>query len=137
MVREISPAAEMELAVGSVGRSMPEDVAKARAHSPEEVPRRQASRPQPDKALSAVLCGNVAEAGRYRDGNGLHLFVQFTETRSWAQRLVVQGRRRELGLDAAGLVSLAEARELALANRRLARSGGDPFSENQRLQVVR
>ena len=33
------------------------------------------------------------------------------------QRIVIRGRRRELGLDAAGLVSLAEARELVLANR--------------------
>ena len=36
--------------------------------------------------------------------------------------------RRELGLGAAGLVPLAEARELALANRMLARSGGDPLA---------
>ena len=34
---------------------------------------------------------------------------------SWIQRLVVRGRRRELGLGAATLVSLADAREQALA----------------------
>ena len=39
-------------------------------------------------------------------------------------------------LDAAGLVSLAEARELALANRKLARSGGDPLSEKRRAESV-
>ena len=33
-------------------------------------------------------------------------------------------------------VSLAEARELALANRMLARSGGDPLSEKRRVQGV-
>ena len=41
-----------------------------------------------------------------------------------------------MGLGAAGLVSLAEAREQALANRKLARSGGDPLSENRRAAGV-
>ncbi len=34
----------------------------------------------------------------------------------------------------AALVSLAEARELALANRKLARSGGDPLADKRRVQ---
>ena len=52
------------------------------------------------------------------------------------QRLVIRGRRRELGLGAAALVPLAKAREQALANRMLARSGGDPLSEKRRGQDV-
>ena len=78
----------------------------------------------------------TAPPGRYADGNGLYLFVQPPGTRNWVQRIVVRGRRRELGLGAAGLVSLAEARELALANRKLARSGGDPLSEKRRAEGV-
>ena len=75
----------------------------------------------PDKALSAAFVRS-APPGRHADGNGLYLFVQPTGTRSWIQRLVIRGRRRELGLGAAALVSLAEARELALANL-----GGGPL----------
>ena len=56
---------------------------------------------------------------RFADDNGLYLFVQPRGTRSWIQRLVVRDRRRELGLGAVALVPLAEAREPALANRRL------------------
>ena len=89
----------------------------------------------PDKALSAAFVRS-APPGRHADGNGLYLFVQPTGTRSWVQRLVVRGRRRELGLGAAALVSLVEARELALANRKLARSGGDPLSEKRRAEGV-
>ncbi len=89
----------------------------------------------PDKALSAAFVRS-APPGRHADGNGLYLFVQPTGTRSWVQRLVIRGRRRELGLGAAGLVTLAEARELALANRKLARSGGDPLSEKRRAEGV-
>ena len=89
----------------------------------------------PHKALSAAFI-RTAPPGRHADGNGLYLFVQPTGTRSWVQRIVIRGRRRELGLGAAALVSLAEARELALANRKLARSGGDPLSEKRRAEGV-
>ena len=66
----------------------------------------------------------------------MFLYVKPEGTRSWIQRLVIRGRRREMGLGAVGLVSLAEARELALANRKLARSGGDPLAERRRVQGV-
>ncbi len=89
----------------------------------------------PDKALSAAFVRS-APPGRHADGNGLYLFVQPTGTRSWVQRIVIRGRRRELGLGAAALVTLAEARELALANRKLARSGGDPLFEKRRADRV-
>ena len=41
-----------------------------------------------------------------------------------------------MGLGSVALVSLAEARELALANRKLARSGGDPLADKRRVQGV-
>ncbi len=74
----------------------------------------------PHKALSAAFV-RTAPPGRHADGNGLYLFVQPTGTRSWIQRLVVRGRRRELGLGPVALVPLADVREQALANRKLAR----------------
>ena len=51
----------------------------------------------PDKALSPAFVRS-APPGRHADGNGLYLFVQPSGTRSWIQRLLVRGRRRELGL---------------------------------------
>ena len=103
---------------------------------PAPTPRRTKRRGRhPDKALSAAFVRS-APLGRHADGNSLYLFVQPTGTRSWVQRLVIRGRRRELGLGAATLVPLAKARELALANRMLARSGGDPLSEKRRVQGV-
>ena len=70
------------------------------------------------------------------DGNGLYLFVHPSGTRSWIQRLLVRGRRREIGLGSLALVPLAEAREKALANRKLARQGGDPLAEKRRSQGI-
>ena len=69
-------------------------------------------------------------------GNGLYLFVQPTGTRSWIRRLVIRGHRRELGLGSLALVPLAEAREKALANRKLARQGGDPLAEKRRTEGI-
>ena len=89
----------------------------------------------PERALSAAFV-RTAPPGRHADGNGLFLYVKPERTRSWIQRLVIRGRRRELGLGAVALVSLAEARELALANRKLARSGGDPMADKRRVQGV-
>ena len=103
---------------------------------PAPSPRRTKRRGRhPDKALSAAFVRS-APPGRHADGNGLYLFVQPSGTRSWVQRLVIRGRRRELGLGAATLVPLAKAREQALANRMLARSGGDHLSEKRRVQGV-
>ena len=108
------------------------DVVVKPAPSPRRTKRRGR---HPDKALSAAFVRS-APPGRHADGNGLYLFVQPSGTRSWVQRLVIRGRRRELGLGAATLVPLAKAREQALANRMLARSGGDPLSEKRRVQGV-
>ena len=89
----------------------------------------------PDKALSAAFVRS-APPGRHADGNGLYLFVQPSGTRSWIQRLLVRGRRRELGLGSVALVPLAKARQKALANRMLARQGGDPLAEKRRTEGI-
>ena len=68
----------------------------------------------------------TAGPGRHGDGHGLHLLVRRSGTRSWVQRLVIRGQRYDLGLGGYPLVSLAEARNVAFENRRVARSGGDP-----------
>ena len=89
----------------------------------------------PDKALSAAFV-RTAAPGRYCDGQGLYLFVQPSGTRSWVQRLAIRGRRHELGLGSTALVPLAEARAKALANRKIAREGGDPLAEKRRAEVT-
>ena len=103
-------------------------------YTPANRPRRHKPRGRhPDKALSAAFIRS-APPGRHCDGQGLYLVVQPTGTRSWVQRLVIRGRKRELGLGSTALVSLAEARDRALSNRKLARSGGDPLAEKRRAE---
>ena len=74
--------------------------------------------------------------GRWRADTGLYLLVQSATSRRWVLRVVVHGKRRDLGLGAYPLVSLAEARRKAEDYRRDARDGKDPIAEkNKREQA--
>ena len=85
--------------------------------------------------LSAALV-RTAEPGFYCDGHGLNVRVDPSGARQWGQRLVIRGRPRMLGLGGYPLVSLAEARNVAFANRQRARTGGDPRAEKRPGQGV-
>ena len=84
------------------------------------------------KKLTAAFVRSVQRPGIYCDEHGLILRVKPSGYKQWIQRLVIDGKRRELGLGPIRLVTLAEAREAALANRKLARSGGDPRTSRRR-----
>ena len=78
------------------------------------------------KKLTAAFVRSVQEPGLYWDEHGLVLRVKPSGYKQWVQRLFIHGKRRELGLGSVRLVTLAEARDTALANRKVARAGGDP-----------
>lgn len=89
----------------------------------------------PDKALTAVQVRQAKTPGRYADGNGLYLIVDPSGAKRWVLRTVVQGVRRDIGLGGVMLVSLAEAREKALAMRKVARDGGDPVANRRKAMI--
>ena len=86
----------------------------------------------PEKALTPTFVRKTTKPGRYYDGNGLFLKVDPSGAKRWGQRLVIRGRQRTLGLGGCMLVSLAEAREVALENRKIARAGGDPLERRRK-----
>ncbi|WP_018263341.1 tyrosine-type recombinase/integrase [Methylobacterium sp. WSM2598] len=64
--------------------------------------------------------------GMYGDGNGL--WLQITPGgKSWIFRFTLHGRAREMGLGSSAIYSLAEARERAVACRKLVNEGIDPI----------
>ena len=83
------------------------------------------------KKLSAAFVRTVEQPGLYWDEHGLILRVKPSGYKQWIQRLFIHGKRRELGLGSLRLVTLAQARETAIANRRLARSGGNPLASRR------
>jgi integrase len=90
----------------------------------------------PDRALSALRVRTLTKPGRYTDGNGLYLVIEPSGAKRWILRTVVQGRRRDMGLGSARLVSLADARDKARDLRRIARNGGDPIAEMKKIRRV-
>ena len=91
---------------------------------------------KPEKALTAQFVKTAREPGKYFDGHGLFLRVQPNGARQWVQRIVIRGKRCELGLGNPALVSLAEARDAALSNRKLAQAGGDPMRAKREADAV-
>lgn len=73
--------------------------------------------------------------GRYGDGGTLHLVVSPRGTKSWVQRITIDGRRHDLGLGGWPVVSLAMARDRAFANRRAVADGRDPLAERRKART--
>ena len=85
--------------------------------------------------LSAARVRALKDSGRYADGNTFYLNVAPGGSKQWIQRLTIHGKRRDIGLGGYPLVSLAEAREAAFLNRKLARAGGDPLAEKRKAKL--
>ena len=79
--------------------------------------------------LTPLKVKKATAVGRYADGNCLYLLIDKSGSKRWVLRIVVRGKRRDMGLGSARLTSLEEARHLATTYRRVAREGGDPFLE--------
>ena len=60
--------------------------------------------------LTAKFVENVTEAGKYYDLHGLFLHVRPSGAKKLLQRFTFNGRRREIGLSSAKVVTLATAR---------------------------
>ena len=86
----------------------------------------------PQGKLSATRVRTISSAGRYSDGNTLFLNVTERGSKSWLQRVTVDGRRRDIGLGPFPTVSLVEARRRALANRLAVANGHDPLADKKR-----
>ncbi len=85
------------------------------------------------RTLSAAFVKTVKAPGRYGDGRGGHgltLLVKESSTgrysKSWAQRLRINGEPFNVGLGSYPIVTLKEARDKALENRRAVEQGKDP-----------
>ena len=85
------------------------------------------------KTLSAAFVRTVSEPGRYGDGRGGHgLSVLVRPTRNgrlsktWSQRLRVNGKPIMIGLGTYPIVTLAEARAKCIENRRAVEQDRDP-----------
>lgn len=68
-------------------------------------------------------------SGKFSDGQGLWLVKRDKDAGKWILRVVLSGKRREMGLGTWPDVSIAEARERAATARRTTRDGLDPIQQ--------
>lgn len=83
---------------------------------------------RPIHRLSARAVQTLTKQGYHADGGGLYLLIGPTGAKSWVLRYQRAGRRREMGLGSVAVVSLAEARQAAVAQRKLLVTGDDPIA---------
>ena len=62
---------------------------------------------------TALEVKHLDRPGRHSVGENLHLLIKKSGKRTWVVRLIVNGRRRDLGLGRQDEVSLSEARNKA------------------------
>ncbi len=75
------------------------------------------------------------QKGKYADGQGLWLVKSQKDAGKWILRIVVDGKRREMGLGRWPDVSIAEVRERASEARRTLRDGVDPIAKREKQQL--
>ena len=81
--------------------------------------------------LTATDARSITRPGRYADGAGLYLIVSKGGSKSWSQRITVDGKKRDRGLGPYPRVSIKTARSTAAANRDAVRLGRNPFPEKK------
>jgi integrase len=86
------------------------------------------------KDLTALQVKNLRESGKHRVSRNLYLQVIETGARSWLFRYMRHGSAHWHGLGSCELVSLAEARDKALACRKLILEGSDPIVQRKAAQ---
>lgn len=85
------------------------------------------------KEMSALEVGRISAVGYHFVGgvSGLVFQVSKSGTKSWILRVLVGGKRREIGLGGFPDVTLAAAREAARINKEKIKNGIDPVAERQ------
>ena len=86
--------------------------------------------------ITTKFVENVTEAGKYYDLHGLFLHVRPSGAKKWLQRDTFNGRRREIGLGSAKIVSVATARKKAYQNLVIVSEGKDPIEDNKQDKII-
>ena len=82
-------------------------------------------------SLTVEKARRLTEPGRYGDGGGLYLNIAKGGSKSWVQRLYVEGKRLDKGLGGFPKVSLTDARKMATSNRAAVAEGRNPWADGQ------
>ncbi|MDE0381981.1 MAG: Arm DNA-binding domain-containing protein [Rhodospirillales bacterium] len=77
-------------------------------------------------SLTSAKAKSLSKPGLHGSGGTTYLRVKPSGAKSWIQRVVIDGKRHDIGLGGFLVVNLAKARERAFANRRVRAGGASP-----------
>ena len=91
------------------------------------------------KRLTALRVSRTVRPGLYADGGGLYLQISGSGPRSWIFRYRMGGRKtpRDMGLGSLDTVSLSEARDKAVEQRKFIDQGIDPIEARKYARSTR
>ena len=87
------------------------------------------------KRMTESVAKKLTKPGRYAADTTLYLKVSPSGAKSWVQRIMIAGKRHDIGLGGYPVVRVDEAKMQALENRRLVQSGGDPLRDKHKSKL--
>ena len=85
--------------------------------------------------LTTARAKALSKPGMYHADPTLYLNVARGGSKSWIQRITIEGKRRDIGLGPFPVIGLVEARRRAFANRVAVAEGRDPLADKRRPKV--
>ena len=85
--------------------------------------------------LTAAKVKSLTKQGLHGDGGTLYLAVAKGGSKSWIQRVTIDGKRHDIGLGGYPYVGLAAARQKAMDNRTAIAAGRNPIAEKRRSSI--
>ena len=85
--------------------------------------------------FTTVRAKALSKPGMYHVDVTLYLNIARGGSKSWIQRITIEGKRRDIGLGPFPVIGLAEARRRAFENRVAVASGRDPLADKRRTKV--
>ena len=87
------------------------------------------------KKLTVNQAKAITKPGFYWADTTLYLKVNENRAKSWIQRIVIAGTRRDIGLGGFPVVSLEKARRRAFENRVVVADGRGPLAEKRKAKL--
>ena len=87
------------------------------------------------KRMTESVAKKLTKPGRYAADSTLYLKVSPSGAKSWVQRIMIAGKRHDIGLGGFPVVSVDEAKMQALENRRLVKRGGNPLADKHKTRL--
>ena len=87
------------------------------------------------KRMTESVARKLTKPGRYAADTTLYLKVSPSGAKSWVQRIMIAGKRHDIGLGGFPVVRVDDAKMQALENRRLVNNGGDPLADKNKSKL--